>query len=165
MVEVQYDETAFVTIGALLALDAVTGVSKIDAARLNGFRISKIKCFPKLTGKTTAEGPLMFGIAANMSAGQIEVALENDAQSSAEDNQIGKGQAIWPLCMIPKDSTGDAVNGATIFPPEGFEVKLNWSVIEGKALLYWVYNVSGSTVTTGAVVHVFSQIFGVWLRD
>ncbi len=165
MVEVQYDEAAFVTIGALATLDVVTGVSKLDTARLNGFRVSKMKCFPKLTGKTTAEGPLIFGIAANMSAGQIEVALEADPQSSVEDNQIGDGQAIWPLGMIPKDATGDGVDGATIFNPEGYEVKLNWSVIEGKALLYWVYNPSGGTMTTGGVIHVFSQFFGVWLRD
>ncbi len=163
MVEVQYDETAFVTIGALTALDVVTGVSKIDSARENGFRISKAKIYAALDGKTADEGPLMFGIAANMSAAQIEAAMETNPQNSTENNDIGDGQAIWPLAIIGKGSTGAATEGQ--LPPEGMELKMNWSIIEGEALVFWVYNMSGSTVTTGGVVHIFAQYFGVWLRD
>ncbi len=162
--EVQYDEAAFVSIGALGALDVVTGVSKIDAARLNGFKVIKSEIFANLHGKTANEGPIMFGLACNMTAAQIEAALEADPQSSVESDEKGDGQMLKPLGIIGKHVTGGSVDPIN-FPPSGWSKDVKWSIIEGQTLLYWVYNMSGSTLTSGATINIFAQHFGVWLRD
>ncbi len=170
MVVILYDQDLSLGLGTLAAVDAIAQAGKIDASRLNGFRIAMLRIVATVTGKTTAEGPLIWGIACNMDAAEIEAALEADPQSSADDDERGVGQWLKILGMIPLETTFGALTGGPGGPSAGsavatpMDVKVNWSVLEGKEFVIWAYN-QGAALTSGTIITCAIEYFGVWLRD
>ncbi len=170
MVIVQYDQDLSLSLGTLGAVDAIAQASaKIDAGRENGFRIAKLNIMGTLTGKTATEGPIAWGIACNMNAAEIELAIESDPQDSAENDDRGVGTWLKPLGMITLEQTAGPLTGGGSGGTQGgvatmIEVKVNWSVLEGHDFTVWAYN-QGSALTTGAILTFFVEYFGVWLRD
>ncbi len=170
MVEINYEEAFVFPLGTLAAKDIIALVTKIDSARLNGFRIAKIRIAAAVTAKTAAEGPLAWGIGCNIGAASIEAAIEADPQSKVADNVRGDGTWIKTLGIIPLEMTAGALTGTTGGGASGHaagmdEYVVNWSVIEGQEFNVWAYNMGTGALTTGAVIHSFMEIMGVWLRD
>ncbi len=156
-------DLSVITVGALAALDAVVVNSVIDATREEGFRILKTEYFVHFEGKTTAEGPVMFGFAANLNAAEIEEAIEADPQQRADDPEMHNAmRPVWVLGVIPKLSTEQDQsfpgNVKGIFNPR-------WSIPEGKGASWWAYNNSSGALTTGLLIKIMAKHFGVWLRD
>ncbi len=165
MVEIQYEHDGILAVGALAANDAISADTKIDATRLQGFRIAKLRMAASMTLKTTAEGPLIWGIACNMVAAQVESAIEIDPQSIAGTTQKAPGAWLKILGQIPFDFTNGPILGSNGVSAEMVEIMVNWSVIEGQPFVVWVYNQGSGGMTTGAQLLYTMEIFGVWLRD
>jgi len=55
--------------------------------------------------KTTDEGPIMFGVSANIDATGIAAAFADDPQASVDDISRSMKQFLMPLGMIGKDET------------------------------------------------------------
>ncbi len=163
----QFDVNQSVTLGALAAGIIVKDASQIDSARLQGFRIVKSRFFITMTGKTTAEGPLLFGVACNFpDVTAIKSALEADPQGKTANDLRGEGTYLRLL-----DTVGLV---PTVFPSsdEGtgkmYEVsygKNGWTIPEGRELALFFMNQDSSALTTGTAFHWEAEHFGVWLND
>ncbi len=164
VLEQQFDESMTLSVGALALHDVISVDSKIDAARLQGFRLVKSTFFIDAHGKTVQQGPVQLGVALNMSAGGVESAIESDPQDSKADNNRGDGTFIKPLAMMA-DAAISIGSNRLLQPIEVSYGKNGWSLIEGRSMIFWAYNLGDATLTTGLVVDVFAEHFGVWLRD
>ncbi len=165
MVEIIYENDFVLALGALAGNDAVAGVTKVKAANLQGFRVAKVRIAAQLDQKTTAEGPLVWGLAANMSAAQIEAAIEITRTSSTGTTQKGPGAWLKILGLIPFAMTAGPITGSNNLSAEMMEVLVNWSTIEGQDFSLFVYNQGAGAITTGAFILAVMEIYGVWLRD
>ncbi len=167
MVEIQYTLQTTLTLGTLASADVIAASSKIDSSRLQGFRVSKVRWAGTYTGKTSGEGPIVYGMAANMTAAEIENAIEADPQASTEDDGRGDGSWLKPLGVISKNGTAGSLgpDGGSGEVCNFIDVKANWSVIEGKDFSFWAYNLHGSSLTTGSELQFATEFMGVWLRD
>lgn len=158
--DIVYDDVT-ITLGALAAKDAISSDSKIDAARLQGFRVMKTEYWIDYSGKATGEGPVMVGFSMNHTVGEVEEAFEADPGDRTSIQNAQAKRPVWPLKMIPAHAVQldvpDKVLGGTFNP--------RWSCIEGKAAIWWAYNMDSSALTTGTVIRIFAKHFGVWLRD
>lgn len=153
-----YDDVSF-ALGTLGAKGGALANSKIDASRLNGFRVVKVEYWACYSGKTAAEGPIMVGLSFGQASADIDACIEADPQGHLEDRDDGDTKRpLFPLFMLEKDnaSSSEAIHG-TINP--------RWSVPEGYAMNYFAYNMDGSALTTGTEIQIFAKIYGVWLRD
>lgn len=161
MVEIQYDNDILWHLDTLAANDVTMQASSIDASRSQGFRVAKSRIFATFTGKTAAEGPLVWGVAANLDATQLEQILEADPQDKMAETRRADGMYFKTLGII---QSGDTSGFLT---PDGqaVEVTPNWSIPEGEGLFYWVYNQGGASLTTGTYISIFAEHYGVWLRD
>ncbi len=160
-----FDIDGNITLGALGGNDAILGVTKIDASKRQGFRIVKSDWFLTLTGKTTAEGPIMIGVCCNMNAAEVEAAIEADPQGRTDDETRGKGTFIKLLMVLGLlDTAFPTPDGGRVFHREVKYGKNGWSIPEGKTLSLFAYN-SGSALTSGTVVLFSAEHFGVYLRD
>ncbi len=165
--ELQYDDNVTLTLSTLGATTVIATNSKIDSSRASGFRIIKSKIFAQFTGKTAAEGPVMFGVAIGYTAAEVEAILEQDPQSRVAAIEKGKGY-IEPIGMVPLEAVAGPVTGPTGGSGAHagmFETTPNWSCPEGASLSYWAYNMGSGALTTGTLFRVFAQHYGVWLRD
>ncbi len=163
----QYDHDTQLTLGTLGGNDLIAQPSKIDQSRTRGFRVTKSRIFAEMIGKTTAEGPLMFGIAANASAAEIEAIIEADPQNPHDDDSRGKGVFIKLLRLIGQDELQIPLASA---PGQLMEFELSygkngWSIPQGEALSYWAYNMQAGALTTGTIFNIAAEHLGVWLRD
>ncbi len=168
IMEQQFDHDSNITFGALVAATVAFGNSKMDAARAQGFRLIMSRITAKLTGKTTAEGPLMFGICCNVpTVAELKAYLENDPQGISSDDAKGKNWFVKILGQIPLAAVSDSDVGFRLLEADIVEVKYGkngWSIPEGSFFNYFVYNM-GSTLTTGGVITIAAEHFGVWLKD
>ncbi len=164
--EQQIDDDNSITLGTLGAATAVFGTSKIDASRAQGFRLIMSRIAAKLTGKTTAEGPLMFGICANVPTVEaLKAYLENDPQGKSSDDAKASNWFVKILGQIPLAATEDtSEHFGTDSMTEIKYGKNGWSIPEGSALNYFAFNM-GSALTTGAVITICAEHYGVWLND
>ncbi len=165
MVIIQYENDGLLSLGTLAANDAISSSTKIDSARLNGFRIAKVNVLASVEGKTTTEGPIIWGVSCNMNAAQVEDAIEADPQSSPDDDSKGVGQYLKMLGLIGIGTVAESLTGELLGVAQMTPVVMNWSVIEGKQFEVWAYNTGAGALTTGTAIRWAMEIFGVWLRD
>lgn len=111
-------------------------------------------------------GPVMFGLAVGLSAAEIEEALEADPQQFMDPAESEKAnRPVWVLGMVTRRSSVTEDSG--MIPTTGvFEtINLKWSVIEGRDLYFWCYNIGPDALTTGSQLRLNCKHYGVWLRD
>ncbi len=163
----QYDENVTLALGALGALDAIDQSSKVDTGRGNGFRVIRARLAAMLEAKTATEGPIVWGIGMNVNAADLEAMFEADPSSSATRILGPQRSYIMPLGIIGKPATEGALTGKGGETNIGqfVEITPNWSVPEGQNLNYWAYNMDSGALTTGTLIRIFAQLYGVWLRD
>lgn len=163
----QFDQDLSLVLSTLGAGSAILQPSKIDSGRENGFRVTKTKALITMTGKTTAEGPILIGVCANIPlASQLATLLANDAQSKSELNPRAPNWYVRFLAIVGLVPT--------VFPSsdEGigkmFEWsygKNGWSIPEGSNLDFFAFNMDSSALTTGTAFNIAAEHFGVYLRD
>ncbi len=165
--EQQFDIDASITLGALGAATAVFGTSQIDGSREQGFRLIMSRITARLTGKTGSEGPLVWGICCNVpSVADLKTYLENDPQGSSANPEKGRNWFVKLLGQIPLQASASLDTSSDVMRnvEEVKYGKNGWSIPEGSAFNYFVFNM-GSALTTGAVITISAEHFGVWLKD
>ncbi len=151
------------TLGTLATLDVISGITKIDGSRNQGFRVLKTLWTAIWGNSGASEGPIYFGLALNNSATEIEEALEADPQGPDDFPAVEQSmRPVWPLGLFT-DSGTDIVT--RINDGKVQEINLRWSFSEHSALSVWAMNLGGGTLTTGSFVTVTMKHFGVWLDD
>ncbi len=159
MASIVWDETTL-TLSTLGSGSILTANSRIDASRLQGFRILKTQYYFALKSMTPDEGPIMMHLAHDLTAAEMEETIGADPQRSGDPTLEPRAlRPVWPLGLLGNDTEGNA--GVFL---QG-EIKLGWSFPEGTILKIGAENISGSALTTGAVVRGRMKHFGVWLRD
>ncbi len=159
--QVLWDNTE-VTIGALATVTAAVASSRIDTAKENGFRILKTQYWCWWRGFTAGEGPILWGVEPGAGAGSIASTIQADPQTMGNEGKIAREQAMLPVFVLEQFTAEDAAQLKTW--AQG-EFAMKWSIQEGSALNYFVFNPSGSTFTTGGTLKVVAKHFGVWLKD
>ncbi len=159
MAAIQWDELEDPT-GALAAGSAGVINSRIDSGRLNGFRVLRTEYFLRVKGLSVNEGPLLVGLAHDLSAAEIQEALGADPQRSNDTTLSPRAmRPVWPLALFENDSVGNQKMIA-----QGV-VKINWSIPEGTNLVWWQMNRDTDALQSGGTLNITAKHFGVWLRD
>ncbi len=162
----QFDQDFNLALGALAANDATLINGRIDGAREQGFRLVTTDLQIQLTGKTTAEGPIVYGVCCNMNAAEVEAAIEADPQISTADDARGKGTYIKILGMLGLLQTAFPQSGDNTERRHHISYGKNgWSIPEGQAWSVWAYNQGSGALTSGTTMLMAAEHFGVWLRD
>lgn len=154
-------DAATITLGTLGSITAITGNSKIDASRRQGFRVMKVEYWLDYYGKTANEGPIMVGWSPTQNASEIAETFQADPQGSDEIAPNANAKApVFPLQQIVYADTQASEDFGKMgtFNPR-------WSTPEGVGAVWFAYNMGGAGLTTGTVVRVFAKYYGVWLRD
>lgn len=139
--------------GTLTDVTGLIAGTKIDSARLNGVQIKKLQMSVAFTGHTAGEGPILYGIGRDLeSVALLKEALEADPQGFADRDEIEKCSrnvfVMGYLDDIVKTASDDG------HKMEMHDVRFPWKKIpEGSDFQFWVFNISGATLTTGMVVH------------
>lgn len=149
-----------ITTGALAAATFVSSNSKIDANRLQGFRVLKTEYFGAVRNMTTGQGPLLLCLVHDLSNAEMAETMAGNPQRSHDPSESEKARRpIWPLEVLMPNSDGD---GNIVF--KGVAT-IGWSIPEGTALKWAILNMDSGVLTTGPVVAVTAKHFGVWLKD
>ncbi len=161
----QFDGNIALDLGTLAAGDVISTSSSIDAARKQGFRVTKSRIMIEMSGKTAGEGPILMGLACNFAnAAAIEAALEDDPQGvNTQDANRGKGTFLKVLALFMSAPTNIPTTRPLMY--EFGYGKNGWSIPEAEALLYWARNQDTGALTTGTRISISAEHFGVWLRD
>lgn len=154
-----YDDVR-ILVSTLATKTAILGASKIDASREMGFRIMKTEYVVGWNNTTAGDGPLVLGFAANLNQAEIEEAIEGDPQSSVDTEDAETIRPVWVLGMLAGSAAHGNLDGGRVhsFTPK-------WSIPEGSAGQWFVYNIDSASMTDGTVVSIFAKHYGVWLRD
>ncbi len=123
--------------------------------------IMSMKASWTLRGATPNEGPLALGYA-HGDLSNTEIAEALTAELTDPDDIIQREKARRPVRRVgsfPVISANEALNN-------GNDVKtlIKFSVGDGHDLSLWVQNLTGATLTTGAVVNLVGVLFGRWQR-
>ncbi len=159
-----YDQGNLV-LSTLGALTAITDATKVDAARLQGINIRKLKVAMVWRGKTAGEGPISYGLAVDMSAAEIKEAMAADPQNAGDPGASEEAnRRIYPWGFIAPDTLVEqGYNGGPNFITLPDFPK--WSVIEGKALFVYAFNHQASALTSGLVLNWFLRLTYDWRAD
>lgn len=166
----QVDERIDLALGTLGAKAAILGPSNVDGSRANGMFIIWTKLAGFFAGKTTTEGPIIFGVCGNISATVLAEILADDPQSSQVPTKTGAGSWYYPIILIGKDATeGDLmgrVGSTNVQATSRFEkINVRWAIPEAQEFAIFAYNLDSSALSTGTTFQATMQIFGAWLRD
>ncbi len=135
---------------------------------LKDFRMLKAEVRASMRGLTAGEGMgLQFGIAdGDLSTTELASALLVNGPLGPND---GVGAAVaerWNKVMSALD--GDAASVQALFKNDQggpmLVVKPRWTFATTKSWNWFVFNGSGSALTTGSTVRIVTKCFGVWLR-
>ncbi len=151
-----------VVLSTLATLTAITGATAIDAGRLQGVRLKKMKLACSYKGKTAGEGPLVVGLCdTTLSVAEIAEAILADPQGVAEVPATEQGnRRVFPIWNIGPGLVAD--DAIQMYREVHFPWK-DWP--EDKGIKVFVFNNDGSNLTTGTTVTVFGPVVQEWLRD
>ncbi len=146
--------------GALAADTVLRATSRIDAGRLQGFRLLRTEYHVAARNMTSEDGPIHFGLAVDLSVAEILECLNADPQRSNDVNLSEQAKRpVFPMGILFKDGDG---NGQSVVSGVS---KIGWSVPEGVSLFWYFHNMDLNTITTGTIVSIIAKHFGVWLKD
>ncbi len=155
-------------LGTLAPLDAIAQVTKIDASREQGMRITKAVGNWFIDDLTGGQGPILVGMSVGVaSAALVEECLEADPQNVDDTAAMEQSaRKIAPQAVLTQDSDG-AIGGGDGYWPQLRKVYIPWKEIpEGSGLSLWAYNTSSAALsTTDPQVTFIGVIVGEWLRD
>ncbi len=153
------------SLGTLAAVDAIVASSKLDAGQKDGYWLKETRVAASFTGKTAAEGPILWGVAINMTdAAQIEAYIEDDPGDAGDVMLRGSDDIVKILGHISEEKTGgNALDGVPFVDIDWG--RKGWTKRVDRALLYWAYNLDGGALTTGMILKISAQHLGKWIRD
>ncbi len=152
-------------LGTLASGEAVLATTKIDGARLQGCRPKDIQYAVEWRGKTTLEGPLVYGFCEGMTIADIAEWFDSDPQHDADPGSLE--QSLRHLIIVGYIGF---VTTASLFSGDRVDEYgriyrtrwPGWEIIEGEAFNFFVLNV-GITLTTGLLLDGFYTVRGDWI--
>ena len=149
-----------------LALSTLADAIVLTADLLAGSFLEDFFCISldmmcSLRGLTAGETPIGFGVAhGDLSVTEIAEALS--ANLLEPDNIIQRERARRPVRRV--GTFGEVDSDQTFNNGNPKRQALRFSVGSGHALVLWVQNRSGATLTTGAQVRAEGTLYGRWQR-
>ena len=154
-----------ITLSTLGALTAITGSGKIDASRLQGARLKKMRANISFVGKTTGEGPLLVGYTIEATTSETSAALAADPQFNADPTGIQNKFKVVPLWVIPKNGTASE-NIVSTDQMRLHDMDIPYrDIIEGSQLNWFVFNQDSGALTGGTIVDISVVTVAEWMRD
>ncbi len=159
MAAIVWDEVQ-ITLGTLAFGVAIQSDSRIDAERIQGFRVLRTEWFAVIKGLATSAGPLLLTLCHDLSTGEVQETIGADPQRSNDPTLSPRAnRPLWPLhVFFFKTDTVEGLRAQGV-------VKIGWSIPEGTDLRWGIVNVSGTDLVTGGTLFVTAKHFGVWLKD
>ncbi len=152
-----------------IALSTLGGESAIQVATDitwgEDFRLLKTEFLAVLDGVTTEEGQrLIIGVAdGELTATEVGECLQADGPGDRNEN-LAKERAqrpVWPVGAIVGAGLSARFvghNGGTLM-----EWKKRWTFSDPEGMSFFVYNQSGTALTTGATIRINATHYGVWV--
>lgn len=160
------DFTEF-TLGTTAALTAVLGGTKIDAARLQGCSIEKLKWNCGILGKGggVSEGPVAFGVSYDNTIAEIAAFYAADPQSQDDELELARSQL--PILELGRWSQQTPTDNAVTFGPALRNATWpGWPIREGKAWQHYFFNANpNDPLTTGGFMQLYTEAYGEWRQD
>ncbi len=161
MAAIIWDEIQ-ISLGTLATETAVQVASRIDAARLQGFRLLRTEYFIRAKGLTGADDPIVVGLNHDLTVTEVKECINADPQRSGDttaDAASRTKRPVWPFEVfgVYADGNGESVAKGV--------AKIGWSAPEGTTFNWFVYNFGSGPLTTGGIVDIIAKHFGVWLKD
>ncbi len=111
------------------------------------------------------EGPVLVGMApGGLSAAEVEEAIDSvptyPGDAPASERSL---RPVWPLeafVFLVDNAQGWGGHGELV-KKGSFNPK--WTFHDSDEWIWWVFNFSGNTLTTGGQVNIVAKHFGVWL--
>lgn len=157
-----------ISAGNLASKAAVITNTKVDTNRLQGARISKVKGACHWRSKTDGDGPVIVGISAGLSATEVAAFFTADPQKIDDPGSAETAnRRVYPIWWIPEAGADQWPTGAASSRIERI-INLgvpSWTIIEGEALTWFIFNAGAGSMTTGFDVDIFSIIVTTWERD
>ncbi len=152
-------------LSTLAGVSTITAASRIDGSRQQGCKILKCKAAMFFDGKTTDEGPLIVGIAA-VSSGNISEAFVADPRRFEDpglaDDANRKVFPIWSIARRSVQSNSDTDDNMKMLE----DIRMpTWTLTEEEALVWFIFNRSGSALTNGTTVRINAVFVTRWERD
>ena len=151
-----------VALSSLAAGASIIVNTKIDSSREQGLTLKKMMMpMPSWAGKTAGEGPLIYGIAWDLTATLIAEAINADPQDEDDTTEIEESaRKLIVLGTIPAGGVAD------VNPSRYERVGIPWKEVpEGTTLKFFVHNADSSVLTTGTVVKFNAVVIGHWRDD
>ncbi len=159
--QVQYINSE-VVLSTLATATAVTTATIIDPSREQGSLVKELRLAVSYKGKTAGESPLIVGLCElSLSVTEIKEAIEADPQLLRDVPASEQGnRRVFPIWQL------DTLNTSNSEVKRMSDVKWPWRRMEeGMGIKVFVFNNSGSTLTTGCTVVVFGAAITEWLHD
>lgn len=109
---------------------------------------------------TAGEGPISCGVAHNdYSVTEIAEALSASSSTDRGDKvaQEQRKRLVRSVGNFPGIATGEVLNDG-----KPIRKKLNWLINESNTVAMWIQNLSGTTLTTGAILECVGVFYGYW---
>lgn len=147
------------TVGAL-ASNTVIAADLLASLTEDLFVISA-NLMVSFTNHTGGEGPLQVGMA-HGDLSVTEIAENLNANLTGPDDIIQKERSRRPVRKIGMFS--GAAADENLFDGRQSKTTVKFSIGDGHALVVWLVNRSGATLTTGTLVRFDGEIYGRWQR-
>ncbi len=113
-------------------------------------RWTSIDAAYSMSGLTTTEGPIAFGVAhPDYSDAEIEESIEAFGAMTLEDKVANEraNRLVRLIGVLSEEET--AFRGGQMV-----KTRLNWMLATGEQPKFWAYNLNAGALTTGAALHV-----------
>ncbi len=149
-----------IAMGTLANVTAIIGNTNMDSTRNQGVRIKQFKAAFHLTGNTAGEGPIVFGLCTELTAVEVAECMNADPQGIEDTDASDKAnRKVFPIGIFNSSANDNDHH-------ELEEVKYPWKELpEGATLKWFVFNVSGAALTTGAIGTMTAAVVQEWMRD
>ncbi len=155
------------TVGTLAALTAGLISTKIDASRLQGCSIEKLRWTVDYVGKTIAstEGPIAFGLSLGNTIAEVAAFYAADPQGQDDELELARSQLpIIELGRIGQSQSTPAQGAETAALKHGKWG--GWPVREGVTLSHYIFNANpADAMATGMLLQLYTECLGGWRQD
>ncbi len=144
----------------LAPVNGAAVLAALSSTMENEVRITSVSLTVGMRDHTAGEGPMTFGVAhPDYTVAEIAEALGAAQTSPGRKIEQERGnRLVRELGVLSGLDTEEKGNDG-----RPIRAKLNWLIPDGMvALNFWVFNVSGATLTTGTDVVVSGHLNGFW---
>jgi len=163
--QILYD-SVHVTLGAVTTKDVVTMTSPYATNTIEDFRMLRMDYWMGILPHPdilVLTGPVVIGVAAgNLTAAEIEEALEAVPLDQSSTLLEHSNRAVWPLEVFMLADTDAPANTQMTVAKGTFNPR--WTFANPHAWKWWIYNSGIVTLVAGINVDIVAKCFGMWVQ-